>query len=226
MKKLKLRPIPEGEDGSGHHAVVDEETGAAIGLIPHEDLAEYAANHLGVNPDAEQDQKESAAADEGAALSAKTHEMRRRAFFLSEAVRQGKIDNQRATALADAGEITLADYIRAQDAERLIESAVSEGKILPRDRGFFFRDALDRPKEFVEFIRNASPVVQWGARGIGSAEALPVDEEINLGVKRLMSEKGFDYAKALTQFLAANPGLGEQYRAKHTARINMDGTAC
>ncbi|MGH9438920.1 MAG: hypothetical protein ACRD22_13750, partial [Terriglobia bacterium] len=50
----------------------------------------------------------------------------------------------------------------------------------------------------------------------GSAEVLQVDEEIDLGVKRLMSEKGFDYAKALRQFLAAHPGLGEQYRRKHT----------
>ncbi|MGH9468822.1 MAG: hypothetical protein ACRD1N_00600, partial [Terriglobia bacterium] len=63
--------------------------------------------------------------------------------------------------------------------------------------------------------RNAHPVLHLGARGIGSAEALPVDEEIHLGVKKLMSERGLDYAKALREFLAANPSLGERYRAKH-----------
>ncbi|MGH9358549.1 MAG: phage protease [Terriglobia bacterium] len=218
MKKLNLRPIPEGEEGSGHHAVVDRETGETVGLIPHGELTEYVANHLGVNPDAEQDEDEDTTArrSEAQTLRMEAHEAQRRTFFLSEAVRKGKIDNQRASALADAGKITLTDYIRAQEAEKLLESAVTAGKILPRDRGFFFRDALDRPKEFLEFIRGASPVVRWGANGIGSAEVLQVDEEIDLGVKRLMSEKGFDYAKALRQFLAAHPGLGEQYRRKHT----------
>lgn len=227
MKTLKLRPIPEGEENAGHHAVVDEETGATVGLIPHDDLTEYAAHHLGVNPDAKQDEEENTGAEhiESQVLSTEAHDARRRAFFLSEAVQKGKIDNQRAGALADAGKITLADYIQAQEAERLIESAITAGKILPRDRAFFFRDALDRPKEFIDFIRNTSPVVRWGTKGIGSAEILPVDEEIDLGVKRLMSEKGLDYAKALKQFLAAHPGIGEQYRRKHTHSIPAETPA-
>jgi len=218
MKKLTLRPIPKGEANAGHHAVIDEQTGEAVGLIPHDDLTEYAANHLGLNPDVEQDEKESARSgqNEVHALSMETHDASRRTFFLSEAVRKGKIDNQRASALAESGKITLADYIRAQEAERLIESAIAAGKILPRDRAFFFRDAFDRPAEFLEFVKNTSPVVRWGAKGIGSAELLPVDEEIDLGVKRLMSERNLDYAKALKQFLAVHPDLGEQYRRKHT----------
>lgn len=227
MKKLKLRPIPEGEENAGHHAVVDATNGKPLGVIEHHVLAEYAAKHLGVNPDAVQDEEKALEGerDDPQALKFEARTARRQAFFLSEAVRNGKIDNDRAAALAETGQIMLSDYIRGREAEQLLESAIAQGKILPRDRAFFFRDALERPTEFAEFVKNASPAVRWGTKGIGYAAPLSVDEEIDLGVKKLMSEQGLDYAKGLKQFLTAHPDLGEQYRTKHSVRVGADGTA-
>lgn len=225
MKKLSLKPIPGGDEQGGNHAVFEEETGNSLGYIPHSDLTEYAARHLGVNPDQEEDIDESRAAG-GANEQAKVvaHEMNQRSFFLREAARKGKIDVPRAADLAKRGKITLTEYIRAQEAEQLIEAAIASGKILPRDRIFFFQDALDRPREFQEYIHNAPPAVHLDVKGLGSSEGLPLDEEIHLGVKQLMRETGLDYAKALKQFLSANSTLGEQYRRKHCERIQADGT--
>jgi hypothetical protein len=71
-------------------------------------------------------------------------------------------------------------------------------------------------------VRNAPPVIQLGTKGLGSADPLPVDEEVHLGVKRLMSEKGLDYSKALKELLAANPSLGKRYRQKHMEQMPND----
>ncbi|MGH9351865.1 MAG: phage protease [Terriglobia bacterium] len=225
MKKLLLKPIPEGDEQSGDHAVFEEGNVKPMGFIPHSDLSEYAAKHLGVNPDQEEDTGESdskgiAEPDEHAKVEAR--EAYQRCFFLREAVHKGKIDGRRAAELAKTGRITLAEYIRAQEAEKLIESAIAAGKVLPRDRAFFFRDAMDRPREFQEYVRNAAPVVRFGVKGLGSSESLPLDEEIHLGVKQLMNETGLDYAKALKEFLSANPALGEQYRRKHTLPTSLE----
>jgi phage I-like protein len=225
MKKLRIQPIPEGHEHAGHHAVFEEGVEEPLGFISHDELSEYASKHLGINPDVIEDTEESLEgenSDETKNLKVAAREARRRAFFLSEAVRKGRIDNQRASELAETGKITLADYIRGQEAEKLVESAIAAGKILPRDRAFFFHDALERPKEFQEYVRNAPPVIRLGAKGIGSADPLPVDEEVHLGVKRLMSEKGLNYSKALKELLAANPSLGERYRQKHIQQMQHD----
>lgn len=223
MKKLLLKPIPEGDEQSGDHAVFEEGSDAPVGFVPHSDLLAYAAKHLGVNPDQEEDNGENRAVakqDEHAKVTAS--EAYQRSIFLREAVHKGKIDGRRAAELARSGKVALAEYIRAQEAEKLVESAITSGKILPRDRAFFFQDAIDRPKEFQEYLRNAAPVVRLGVKGLGSSESLPLDEEIHLGVKQLMNETGLDYAKALKEFLSANPVLGEQYRRKHTLPSSLE----
>jgi phage I-like protein len=206
LKKMKLRPIPEGEELAGHHAVIEEGNDEPAGYLPNEDLEEYSARHLGNNPDekAEFEQTEFA------------RDARRHALFLHEAVRDGRIDNVRASELAVQGKISLAEYIKAQEAERLLDSAVQAGKVLPRDRTFFFRDAVDRPREFSEYVKNAVPVVTLGSSGFGSAQPVSVDEEISLGVKRLMGDdRTLKYPQALKKLLKENLDLERRYHGQH-----------
>ncbi len=206
LKKMKLQPIPKGEELAGHHAVIEEGSEEPAGYVPDEDLMEYSARHLGINPDekADLDQKQL------------TSEARRHTFFLREAVCNGHIDNLRASELAMQGKISLAEYIKAQEAERLLDSAVQAGKILPRDRTFFFRDALDRPREFSDYVKNAVPVVTLGSTGFGSSQPVSVDEEISLGVKRVMSEdRSLRYPQALKRLLKENPDLERRYHGQH-----------
>ncbi|MGH9406346.1 MAG: phage protease [Terriglobia bacterium] len=219
MKKMTLKPIPEGEEHGGNHAVYDADAEQPVGFIPHSELSEYAAHHLGVNPDLEEDDTESESDEDTTQhpdLKIAAREAQRKAFFMREAVHRGKIDIARATRLAETGKITLAEYIRAQEAEKLIADAIAAGKVLPRDRAFFFRDALERPKEFQEYARNAAPAVRLDTQGIAAAEGLTVDQEVHLGAKRLMSDTGMNYAKALKELLSSNPALEAKYRLKHT----------
>lgn len=224
MKKLSLRPVPEGEENAGDHAVFEEESAEPLGIIPHADLAGYAARHLGVNPDQAEDEETSETGDKHA-LKVEARARLRRSLLMREAVRQGRIDPGRASQLAESGRITLADYIHAQQAERMVEAAIAAGKILPRDRAYFFRDAMERPEEFETYAKGAPAVVELGTRGFSLGDAPDIDQRVHLGATRLMSEKGLDYAKALREFLSSNPPLGEQYRQKHSTRAGADGAA-
>jgi phage I-like protein len=214
---LKIRKGRKGSKHEGHH-IVSLAGGADVGCVSEEDLRQHAAKHLGVNPSEEEDAEQ-------AEEKERASELRRRSLILSEVAKDGKIDSRRAIELADRGKITFADYIRAQEAEKLIDTAVREGKILPRHRAFFFADALTRPAEFAEYVKQAPQAVKLDTVGFGSAGRGTPDQEIDLGVKKLMRESKMDYAAAFKQFLAENPVLADQYRRQHSPRVNADGTA-
>jgi phage I-like protein len=216
LPKLKIRKGRNGSKHEGHH-IVSLDDGTDVGAMSDDDLKQYAASHLGVNPD---DQREEATGHRQQAT-----EQQRRTLILTEIAKGGKIDSKKAIELSERGAITFADYIRAQEAEKMIDAAVREGKILPRDRAFFFRDALERPTDFAEYAKSAQ-AVNLATVGFGSAEQPSVDHEVLTGIEKLRKENPkLDYASAYKQFLSENPVLAEQYRAKHSNRVNADGTS-
>ncbi len=240
-KELCLKKLTEGKH-AGHHGIFDGDD--LVGYLSDEHLRGYAREHLGVNPDFDEFDQEKTSerfaerlgVTPGTTLeqvrqrlaAAQEAEEKRHAeaswkLLLAEAVKDGQLDNRRAELLARTGRISLADYIAAQEAERALNQAVMRGKILPRDRQFFFRDALERPKEFAAFVERAMPVVRFGSEGIGSGEPVPVDQEVDLGVRRLMSERNISYGQALKQLLRDDPALEARYRAAHNKRIGPDG---
>ncbi len=152
-----------------------------------------------------------------------------RVVRLFETVKDGVVNQVRAMELARDNKITLADYIAVQDAEKKLDEAVQEGKILPRDRQFFFRDALERPSEFADFVKRAVPVVRLGSQGIGSVGDINVDEEIEIRTRNLMKDEGLSYAKALKRVLAGDKELERRYHGVHRREIGSpagttDGT--
>ncbi|HEV2425877.1 MAG TPA: phage protease [Terriglobia bacterium] len=154
---------------------------------------------------------------------AREQEASARALILSEVVPDGRLRVERALELARAQKISLADYVAVEAAERALDHAVVEGKILPRDRHFFFRDALERPREFKDYVEGAAAVVRLGSAGIGSGEPVPVDQEVDLGARRLMSEQKISYGKALKALFRENPALEARYRAAHRPELKPDG---
>jgi len=142
-----------------------------------------------------------------------------RVVRLFETVKDGVVNQVRAMELARDNKITLADYIAVQDAEKKLDEAVQEGKILPRDRQFFFRDALERPSEFADFVKRAVPVVRLGSQGIGSVGDINVDEEIEIRTRNLMKDEGLSYAKALKRVLAGDKELERRYHGVHRREI-------
>jgi hypothetical protein len=246
-KRLSIRMLTEGPQ-AGHHGIFygDE----LVGYMTDEDFCHYAQKHLaGALPAAAP--APAAAASEAAALSglfaervgaggaaiedirglvecgrnaqARDQEGASRTLILSEVVRDGRLRVERALELARDQKISLADYVAVQAAERALEGAVAAGKILPRDRHFFFRDALERPREFKEYVERAAVVVRLGSNGIGSGESVPVDQEVDLGARRLMSEQKISYGKALKALFRENPALEARYRAAHRPELKPDG---
>lgn len=159
----------------------------------------------------------------GRRAQAREQEGSARALILSEVVRDGRLHVERALELARDQKISLADYVAVQAAERALDHAVAEGKILPRDRHFFFRDALERAREFNDYVERAAAVVRLGSDGIGSGESVPVDQEVDLGARRLMSEQKISYGKALKALFRENPALEARYRAAHRPELKPDG---
>ncbi len=220
LPMLKIRKGRKGSKHEGHHILSD---GAGdVGCMSDEDFEQHAAKHLGVNPDENRDERQEARDEKQTAREAERH-----ALLLTEVAKGGKIDSRKAIELADQGKITFADYIRAQEAEKLVDGAVTAGKILPRDRKFFFRDALERPAEFADYVTGAPRAVKLDTVGFGHAEAPSPDQEVTIETKRLMSESSgkLRYADAFRQVLSANPQLADRYRAAHSGRVNADGTA-
>lgn len=238
IRKLSIRKLSEGPQ-AGHHGVFYGDD--LVGYMTDEDFLKYAQKHLpSAVPKTDAGLSELFAERVGAAgaaladvgelveagrrAQARESEAASRALILSEVVREGRVRTERAIELARDQKITLADYVAVQAAETAIDRAVGEGKILPRDRHFFFRDALERPREFAEFVERATPVVRLGSEGIGSGESIPVDQEVDLGARRVMSEQKVSYGKALKLLFRENPALEARYREAHSRRLDTTGS--
>ncbi len=211
-KKLTLK---KQSDAMGKRSVFDDET--ELGEIDFEDL------------DLDDEEFEELAArrgrkledDDATDLMRESHVARN--VLLSEAVRGGRLDNAKAALLAREGKITLADYIAAQDAQKAIDHAVTQGKMLPRDRAFYFHDALERPREFAEWARHAPRVVMLDSIGLGSGSILNVDEEVNARVRDAQKEDpNLSYGQAFVKVLASDKGLAARYHAAHRKHAPED----
>ena len=244
LKRLSIRKLEDGPH-AGHHAVFCGDD--LVGYMTDEDFCKYAQKHLsGANAAAGgtaagQAMRETGAlstlfaervgasgagledirglVEAGRLAQSQQTEASSRMLILSEVVKDGRVRPERALELARDQKISLADYVAVQSAEQALERAIHQGKILPRDRHFFFRDALERPGEFAEFVERAAPLVRLGSEGIGSGEAVPIDQEVDLGVRRLMSEQRISYGKALKALFREHPALEARYRSAHSQKI-------
>ena len=131
-------------------------------------------------------------------------------------------DTQRAKELLRDSKISAADLLDAIEAKGMIDEAVSKGKVLPKDRAFFFEIAFNNPKKFTDYIAGAVPVVSFSSVGLGSTEQMPVDQEVDVETKKLMSERKVGYGKAMKEVFRANPQLEERYRAAHRVQPRTD----
>jgi len=243
VKELTVRKL---EDGSlaGHHGVFDGDD--PVGCVNADEFRDYVKQRLdeGEFDDLFKESEFSEALTErasrmfaervgmpGASLEAVRQRLAlaelvetegtpsARAVRLFETVKDGVVNQVHAMELARDNKITLADYIAVQEAERRLDEAVREGKILPRDRQFFFRDSLERPSEFADFVKRAVPVVRLGSQGIGSEGNLSVDEEVEIRTRNLMKDEGLSYAKALKRVLAVDKELERRYHGVHRREI-------
>jgi phage I-like protein len=135
---------------------------------------------------------------------------------------KGVFNTDRAKLLLQDNKINAADLLDAIEAKSMIDNAVAKGKVLPKDRAFFFEIAFNHPKKFIDYVAGAVPVVAFGSVGIGSTENMPVDQEVDIEAKKLMSEKNIGYGKAMKELFKVNPALEQRYRAAHRTEPRRD----
>jgi len=233
VKKLVLTKLTEGPL-AGQYGVFDEAT--PVGYVNADEFRDYVDDLFKQSESSESTGTASRlfaervgmpgasaeAIKERVALAARLEAesvVSARSLRLFETFKDGAVNQTRAMELARDDKITLADYIAVQDAEKKLDEAVREGKILPRDRQFFFRDALERPSEFADFVKSAVPVVRLGSQGIGSVRDIGVDEEVEIRTRNLMKDEGLSYSKALKRVLAGDKDLERRYHGTHRREI-------
>ncbi len=242
VKKLTVRKLKDGSL-AGHHGAFDGDD--AVGYVNADEFRDYVKQRLddgefdGLFEESELSESTGRAARmfavrvgmpgaspesirERLALAEAVETqstVSARAVRLLETVKDGVFNQVRAMELARDNKITLADYIAVQGAEKKLDEAVREGKVLPRDRQFFFRDALERPSEFADFVKRAVPVVRLGSQGIGSVGDISVDEEVEIRTRNLMKDEGLSYARALKRVLAGDKELERRYHGVHRREI-------
>jgi phage I-like protein len=127
-------------------------------------------------------------------------------------------NTEKAKQLLRDNKISPADLLDAIEAKGLLDDAVAKGKVLPKDRAFFFEIAFNTPQKFTDYIAGAVPVVALASVGLGSTENIPVDKEVDMETKKLMSDKKLSYGKAMKEVFKSNPQLEERYREAHRAQ--------
>ena len=135
---------------------------------------------------------------------------------------RGGFDTEKAKQLLRDKKIDAADLLDAIEAKGMLDDAIAKGKVLPKDRAFFFEIAFNHPEKFTDYIAGAVPVLAFGSVGIGSTENMPVDQEVDVEAKKLMSEKNIGYGKAMKELFKVNPALEQRYRDAHRTEPRRD----
>lgn len=195
VKKLSMKQIADGEQ-KGHIGMFDGES--PIGFVELADFRSFVKGLEPAEPDADDTKKKAIEGPSGTAV------------LLSEAVKDGKLDNSKAATLANAGKIQLADYIGAQDAEHAIEAAVQAGKILPKLRGFFFKMALTDRAAFDGFVKDAPKVVDLKEHGHAGSESDPA-KILMAEVRQYAKDNKVSLSDALTAITKEKPELWTDY---------------
>lgn len=245
---LNARKGRAGSAHEGHHVFSDGDSD--VGYMSDSDFQDYAEKHgkqsSGDGNDdlpkvmseifSESGLTRDQARDKLKSISARIAEIEKSEaeathckLLFAEAVKDGKLDREKAKLLARDGKIALSSYIAAEEAERALDEAIRKGKILPRHRAFFFHDAIERPAEFAEFVKGAT-AVPLGIVGVSMPlDCDNADDEAIVRTKAYMSEhklQEHEFGNALKKVLAADPELERRYRGLARERVrNMPPNA-
>jgi hypothetical protein len=129
------------------------------------------------------------------------------------------LDGEKAKVLLRAGKISADDFIDAHDTAELVERAVQEGRVLPKDRLAAFKIALTSA-EYREFVKTAPRVVLLGSVGLGTGTGISVDDEISAKVAEAQkTDPKLTYGEAFTRVLASDTSLAQRYHQAHRKEV-------
>jgi len=131
---------------------------------------------------------------------------------LSESIHDGRINLLEAGKLADAGRVSFSAILRAQEAERRVDSAVRAGRVLPKNRAQALKLALSDAAVFSALVEQARPVVDLRSHGhAGGGEQPTAQQALMAEVNTFAKENKCSLSVALSDVTKRNPDLWRQY---------------
>lgn len=128
-----------------------------------------------------------------------------------------------AEAKLGSGELSMAAYIRSQKIERLVDGAIKEGKVLPKNREAIYRLAIADFESTSQYLKEARPVLDLKTHGIsGRNESESAKVELDQQVKQYMTDHKSTYAEALKEVTRKNPELWRRHQTE--SAILVDST--
>ena len=130
--------------------------------------------------------------------------------------KEGGFDSEQAELMCENGQVDYKHLLSFQRANRQVDGAIKEGKILPRQRKFYLTEALERPEEFRELVGTMKPQLILGEHGLaGSTEgnnSASVQAELDLKIKEYKKDHpGSKHAAAMRAVLATDRDLSKRY---------------
>jgi len=142
---------------------------------------------------------------------------------LSESIHDGRINLQEAGKLADAGRVSFATILRAQEAERRVEAAVRAGKVLPKNRACALKLALSDAAAFGALLEQARPTVDLRSRGhAGGGEQPTAQQALMAEVNAYAKENRCSVSVALSEITRLNPDLWRQYSEEIVTAVQSE----
>lgn len=223
VKKLTLRKTTSGQRAVFDDAGVelgefaldelDLDDDEAAGLLSRKavGLSELFAERIGAAGKSEEEIRQAMALAESVGAERAAEERKR--LLLKEAVKNGRLDVERVKVLAREQKITLDDFVAAEEVSKALDKATEQGKVLPRDRQFFFEIGLAEPEQLKTWLKDAPKVIHLGTVGIGVPPGGNTAAEQMTDLTRAkMNELKMTFSEAARLVARENPELAARYR--------------
>ncbi len=225
VKKLTLRKTTSGQRAVFDDAGVelgefaldelDLDDGEAAALMSRKagGMSELFAERIGAAGKSEEEIRQAMAFAEAVGVERAAEDRQR--LLLKEAAKNGRLDVERVKVLAREQKITLDDFVAAEEVSKALDKATEQGKVLPRDRQFFFEIGLADPERLKAWLKDAPKVIQLGMVGIpacaGPSGNTAAEQMTDL-TRAKMNEFKITFSEAARLVARENPELAARYR--------------
>ncbi len=223
VKKLTLRKSTSGQRAVFDDAGVelgefaldelDLDDGEAAALMSRRagGMSELFAERIGAAGKSEEEIRQAMAFAEAVGVERAAEDRKR--LLLKEAAKNGRLDVERVKILAREQKITLEDFVAAEEVSKALDKATEQGKILPRDRQFFFEVGLADPERLKAWLKDAPKVIHLGMVGIGvPPSGNTAAEQMTDLTRAKMNELKITFSEAARLVARENPELAARYR--------------
>lgn len=132
--------------------------------------------------------------------------------LLSECIVGMGLDEDKAAGFLASGKVNEKDYKGAREAQRRVQKAIEEGRLLPRCGGQALRLFLSDKDLFRDLIEEGRPRLPLKPKGANRGPQ-SANEDFRAMVKARSEEKNIPYRQALSEVSREHPEMARAYMA-------------